>query len=1454
VLNLMGDLWVISSEILLTPRLDCVIMEAKAAPLRTGRCEEMWKEQVAESLSVYIPIDRRQAIVRGEGLPDRTRGAALFADISGFTPLTNALAEELGPRRGAEELTRQLNAVYGALITEVHRYRGSVIGFSGDAITCWFDDPSASSGQAPSATLRQGSGQGSDQAGLRATACALALQQAMGQFAEVATPSGQTVSLAIKVAVTAGPARRFLVGDPQRQYLDVLAGATLERMAAAEALAEKGEVVVGAEVISQLSGNVEIVEWREDVETSHRFAVISGLADQTEVAPSLDLPTLSEEQARPWLLPPIYERLKVGRGQFLAEIRPVVALFLKFGGIDYDEDDAAGAKLDAYIRWVQSVLARYDESYLRLTVGDKGSFLFAAFGVPLVHDDDAARAVAVALELRSPPGGMDFVKDVQIGLSQGRIWAGACGSSRRCAYDMMGDEVNLAARLMGKAQPGQILVSKRVADAAAKNYDFRHPRMIALKGLKDPLPIFEVLGRRIRPLIFTSPLLGREDELAQMEQALQAVLSGKGQVLRLEGGAGIGKSHLAAEFSERAINRGLRVVQGTCQSTSQGIAYYPWRQVLRSLLGLAEEPLAGRDLKSWTGQQIAQVEALVNYTNPGWLPRLPLLGDLLDLPIPDNATTAAFDARLRQEALFALAVEMVQNWAQGQPLLLLVEDVHWMDEASLGLTLNLSRAMAKAPLLLLLVHRPPVGEGQPLLADLNRLPYHTHLHLQELSPQGVAALVANRLQGRPSALALTLIQTQAQGNPFFAVELVNALHESGALYLRDDGRWALTEALFNTLREANCLAKEDGDWVLAPQAPLSAVDLGISDSVQGIVLSRIDRLPEEHKLTLKAASVVGHVFEFDLLARSHPHQPAPEALLAQMEMLQARGLIRLETPQPEPTYAFRHHITQEGVYGTLLESQRRELHGAVGQALEDLRPEAVERLAYHYSRSAVRDKTLLYLDKAARKTQREYANETALNYYKQALELEERWEWCRGQVKVLHILGRREDQRAALESLTTAPGAPGFEVAYLRGQYHEAVGEYAQAQAATERALSAARDRADVAAEAGCLARLGLIARRQGEYDEAKNWYDQALELLEGEEAYPDEKAQVLNGLGIVHREQGDFDQAKAYYEQALTMSRLSGNRRGEAQALNDLGVTAFYERNFAEALAFHRQTLEIRRTIGDRAGEGMSLYNLAQVAHDAGDFGQAEKDLLAAMAIFQTTGNRWHEVNVWNDMGILYHELGDLPTARTCLRRGLQLAQEIGDESGQAYILANLGLVTCDKGDLETAERLFGDGLALAQGQDDKRLVSIFLNYLSVISLQLGKLEQAVEQAEASQILRQAMNMRLSTTDNLATLAAVHLSARDMAQALDCAQQALAILEECSGEGPEFPQRDYFICYQVLAAAGQEERAQVALQSAYDLVMARADKITDPALRQSFLEKVRVNREIVEEYVKREP
>ncbi|MFZ2519676.1 MAG: adenylate/guanylate cyclase domain-containing protein, partial [Anaerolineae bacterium] len=349
-----------------------------------------------ELQAVYIPMDRRQAMVAGVTLPEQTTGAALFVDISGFTPLTEALVELLGPQRGAEELTRYLNQVYDTLIAELDRFGGSVIGFSGDAITCWLDG---------------------DQ-GRRATACALAMQEAMRPFQSAPLPNTGAISLAVKATVAVGPVHRFVVGDPALQVIDVLSGITLNHLAQAEHHAEKGEVLLTAAAAAAVGDAVIFSAWRETLHTDAqdeappaRFGVAAGLREPVEPQPwpLLAADALSAAQVQPWLLPAVYERLRTGGGEFLAELRPAVSLFLRFGGLDYDHDPSVRDKLDQFIRGVQRLLTRYAATPLQIVVGDKGSYLYIAFGAPHAHEDDAARALAAALELRALAASLDYL-------------------------------------------------------------------------------------------------------------------------------------------------------------------------------------------------------------------------------------------------------------------------------------------------------------------------------------------------------------------------------------------------------------------------------------------------------------------------------------------------------------------------------------------------------------------------------------------------------------------------------------------------------------------------------------------------------------------------------------------------------------------------------------------------------------------------------------------------------------------------------------------------------------------------------------------------------------------------------------------------------------------------------------------------------------------------------------
>lgn len=455
------------------------------------------RQASGEDVSVYLPLDRRHALLHGADLPPSANGAALEADLSGFTPLTEALASEMGLQRGAEELTRRLNRIFGALIAEVDAYGGSVITFTGDAITCWF-------GEAPDGG-----------AAARALTCGAALQRAMAAVGQVTTPGGLEVQLTLKVAVAAGRARRMLVGDPAVQQIELLAGQIMDRLAAGEQLAGPGEVLADAASLEEAGTAALPGEWRASALPGVAFAPVT-VREPARPAPWSPIAPgqLADATLRPWLLEPIYDRVRSGQSAFLSELRPAAALFLAFDGVDHEHDPAAQQRLDAITRWVQGVLARYGAALIQLSVGDKGSYLYAAFGAPIAHENDALRAVRAALELRTPPPELPFVSRVRIGMSYGQMRAGAYGGPTRRTYGVLSDRTNLAARLMQAAD--DILCDEAVYELARAQVQFETLPPLTVKGKARPVTVFRPLAER-RP----DALSGVVDRL---EPAIQLTL------------------------------------------------------------------------------------------------------------------------------------------------------------------------------------------------------------------------------------------------------------------------------------------------------------------------------------------------------------------------------------------------------------------------------------------------------------------------------------------------------------------------------------------------------------------------------------------------------------------------------------------------------------------------------------------------------------------------------------------------------------------------------------------------------------------------------------------------------------------------------------------------------------------------------------------------------------------
>jgi len=1409
-------------------------------------------DTVAAALSAYAPQDRRRAGATGLPIPDHAPGAVLFVDISGFTPLTERLAHTLGMSRGADALTRLLNAVYTALIREVETRSGSVIGFSGDAITCWFaetpdganSDPAFHDDLAPTITTR------------RALGAAVAIQQAMAPFAAIEATPGIPASLAVKCALTSGHVYRARVGDPLIQSLDVIAGPAVDRMASAEQLAKRTEIIADAASTRLLGNMVQVIEWRKADDGLHAHIVPT---DQFVEAHTLDTPPLPPlADAESWVHRPLLSAIRSGHERFTAELRPAIALFVHFGGIDWEHDPDAPERLDQWIRWAQSVVQTYGGLIIQLTTGDKGSYFYAAFGAPVMHEDDAGRAARAAIDLTQPPGHLSFIRSIQCGLSRGLMRTGAYGGPSRRTYGVLGAEVNRAARLMTLAHPGQILTGKAFAESLQSDSGIRLTFVgnHALKGTAEPTPVYAIEAQsghtpqEVR--VFAQPTVGRTRELALLTSTWREAEKRHGKIILLEGGPGVGKSHLVAEAAHLARTDGMQVTLASCQSLTQQSPFSALRPILQQLL--AVNP-ADTDALTHLQERLAT-------DNPLWLEHLPLLADPIGLSIPESARTTGLDPKTRRQAITALAIEIVLDRARKTPLLLIIEDAHWLDEASDAILLALSQALVQEPICLLLVHRPrPTGITLLDAAPTGEGPARVEIHLAELDPEGSIALLERRLQGPLAPLTGELLQTLSQGNPFYLEELADMMQDGGRL-TQINGTWHLAHETLRALRAANCLT--DGDEPrLAPGAPLDEAQLNIPASVQGVVLARLDRLPATARLTLKVASIFGRTFDLSLLEDVAPlaQVAARESVRAAIREALARDFVRTDelTPQANPAqtgerYQFKHNITREVAYATLTQEQRQELHLAVGELLEERRSEAVDELAHHFARCNtslphLRSRALTHLEAAAKRAVHDYANETALAWLDRALALDARPDFLRTRIAVLHLLGRREEQHETLQALDTLTSAHPAEPSNstLWGDYYEAIGDYEAATQALEQALS--RFTADPVAMAAIRVRMGMIAWRQGAYTAAAETFDSALSALDSAGSIPSgmqERADAHYGLGLVMRQLSRFDEAAAHFRQDFELNEQLGNRAREARSVFALGVLESLRRNFGKALPWFEQSLAIRKRIGDRAGIGACLLALAQTRGSMGDHGAALPLLEAALRTQQAIQNRWEECLILNELGILHMAVGDYPAAAAALQQGLAGARAIGSDIGIAYLTCNLGQVQRDWGDLQNAETTLREGLALAREQEDTSLEAIYCADLALTLVYANRPAEATDFGNRALELNTMLEQETSLTAVHATLALAAQQSGNMDQSLHHAHRALEILNATDGAGVDYPQRDYWMCAQALEAAGATQEATQSRKAARRHLDEKAARISDNRMQSSFLNDVPVHRAII--------
>lgn len=1161
-------------------------------------------------LAAFIPVTLSRHILRhgamAAGEPNELYAATLFSDISGFTAMSEELATD--GARGAEEVNRVLMLTFTAMIDLIHAMGGAVAHFHGDAMAIYFPDEDGN-------------------AAARALSCAQQMQALMltrFQAVETHRPPAKDplFPLTIKIGVGYGRCAELVVGDEQMGFEFVLMGTAVEEAAEAEKHASAGQIIASRAFCKQMGvPDTDAIDFTDIKEKQ----CPSAQSLPTKIQPLLDWTAYDADAlARLGRIAPAFvpssllERLRSSHDAQLAEHRPVTSIFV---GFEYDASarsatatNVTGGILQAYYQHVHAIVNRFGVENGRLNrvlTGDKGNQLHIMFGAPIAPDaPDQAIRCALALQRERPA----YINEQRIGLAAGKVFAGPVGASSRSEYTVVGDVVNLSARLTAICENGRVVTDAITAKRVHQSIEFSSAPPIRLKGKQGEMVPHYAQGdvataTQIQAYFsrWNKPLVGRDEETAVMLSVMDEAWQGDGRLLSIVGTTGAGKTRLLAAGVQHWLQKGGEGLVGLCQQHLSDTPFAAWRTIWQDFFGL--QPAMGAT---------AQAETVINRTR-ALLPDVNdddvgLWGELLGLPIPQTAVLTAMTAESRQMRFFALARRCLQVAATTQPLLIVLEDIHWADQVSLKLIDELATHLTASPLLITLLFRPVDNLELDALADA------TTIKITDLTPEN-ARLLMQQLTGAetlPPLVEQHLGLRDRDGrdspvNPLFLEESLNMLIAADVLQI--NGRLQVDEKML--------------------------ANMPMPDSIYGLLLARLDRLQPARRELLQVASVIGREFALGALDGITREQDR-DTLVELLTGLSSVQMTQQIADDPEWIYLFQHALTHEVAYESLPFARRQILHTAIADWLEmqhadNLKP-FYAALAYHYGHTAEHEKGLKYALAAANVARDIFANKEAVEFYTLA-------------ERHLNVLGVEELWETAVDLYLS------------RGSIFRLIGNFPVAVNDAQQALDYSKFHGNNSHIAQSINLLADLEYCQSNYQATKYLTEEVINTPSAEIPTTElAKAYLQHGRAnssLLHHEQ-----ALANLEIARGLSLQEADYKQLSTILGEIAFVYFSQGRLKLAIKTMQESVDLSRNFATPVYIGFGLNNIALIQFRFGQAQESIKTLTEAIYLAEDTSQHLLAY-AYNSKAEILAYLGEFTDSYTYLQDATTVFSQTGDKRG---------------------------------------------------------------------------------------------------------------------------------------------------------------------------------------------